>query len=283
MTTEIVSENFDQEVVSENAAAINNSPPLLFKRDDNGLLTHIQYKFTKDGFVDWRAMVPVEYLYINPERKAMVEKKYGKPIEQLSIVDDKVDDGFLVISLAGLKYLARLRGYNNVYSSVNKSQNEEFVDANCNVDWIGNYETLGMTVSFGASACATRENTNQMGRRYLVETAENRAFCRAVRNFLNINIVAKEELGGKSSDDDFSETLKNPTPANLVKQRMEENARALNDPNYNFAFLKAALIKKGNKDAARYNDYTDLPAPLCFEILAGFSRKEENAKNSKKV
>ena len=35
------------------------------ERDENGLVKNLEYKFTEDGAIDWRAMVPLKYLYVN--------------------------------------------------------------------------------------------------------------------------------------------------------------------------------------------------------------------------
>jgi len=36
-----------------------------FNRDEYGLLPSIEYIFDKDGFIDWRSMIPKEYLFPN--------------------------------------------------------------------------------------------------------------------------------------------------------------------------------------------------------------------------
>ena len=43
----------------------NSLGPTLFKRDESGLLSNIQYHFNEDGSVNWRSMIRSEYLFPN--------------------------------------------------------------------------------------------------------------------------------------------------------------------------------------------------------------------------
>ena len=64
---------------------------------------------------------------------------------------------------------------------------------------VSNYETGGQPVSFSAIGDASLSNTFDFAQNYLAAIAENRAFVRCVRNFLKINIVAKDEIGPSNS------------------------------------------------------------------------------------
>ena len=265
-------------------------PPIVFKRNKYGLLTHIKYVFTDDGYVDWRAMVPKEFLYINTQYKDKLEKLYSKSLDEIDIVADNVEDKYLVILLAGIKYIAKLRGFDRVTTDT-KNPTLDYVVARCTIDWISNYENVGYknpnakledcgffdSPSFTGIGSASKYTTNGFGSNYLAEIAENRAFCRAVRNFLNINIVSKEEISEKTpqQEDNQSIVASSQKPTNdgevssvalLVKSKIVAKGK-------DFAFLKKRLEELG-KDSPDYKEWKDLPPRLCFEILEMVASKE---------
>lgn len=165
------------------------------ERNEFGLVKGIDYKFLPDGTVDWRNMIPQQFLYVNNDikRRDKLEKKYGKAYDQIDIVKDNVEDSDLVIMLGGIKYLLKIRGFQKVIPET-KISTQEYASVSCFITFIPNYETEGREVIYGDNACAHLGNTNSFGQNYLVEMATNRALCRAVRSFLNINIVSKEEI-----------------------------------------------------------------------------------------
>lgn len=237
---------------------INNTPPIKFERDENGLLKHIQYKFTSDGFVDWRGMVLSEHLYLKPDKKAKIEEKYGKKIDEIDIEKDNVEDIDLVILLAGIKRIASLRGFVSVKYRPIAAKND-FVATVCSIRWIPNFETEGKEVEFEAMANASLDNSNEMTKIYLPETAENRAFVRAVRNFLKISIVSREELANAGS-----------MPTNGDSKKIKANdllITLMNQKNMTFEQLKAKMINAKMKDADKYNSVEEIPTNLVFEVL----------------
>jgi hypothetical protein len=156
----------------------NNSP----RRDKKGLLIGTKYIFSQDGLIDWRKMVKDKWLYPNP----------GKGITETDV--SKMEDRDLCILLGGIKELARIRGYSSIDYSVS-APSQEYVVVTCTIKWIPNFETAEQEISFSSIADASFGNTSAIGGvHYLAPIAENRAFVRAVRNFLNINIVGKDEL-----------------------------------------------------------------------------------------
>ena len=228
-----------------------NIPPVKFSRNSYGLYSHIDYVFHENGFVDWRAMIPIKYLYVgknikdNPVRREMFEKKYGKKPEKVDLTVDKIEDDDLLITLAGIRYLASLRGYTRVTFDTAPST-LDYSSVNCRINWIKNFETENSDfygeVTFDGVACATSENTYSFTRNYLPEIASNRAFCRAVRNFLNIDIVSDEEAFDKKlSDSTLPPTTSTGTtpygqPHEVLKAKMEEKG-------VDFPKLKASMIK----------------------------------------
>ena len=203
-TTSVVNVNtIEPLILKEGEASLQATPPISLKRNKYGLYNHIQYIFNEDGTVNWRAMIPNKYLYINPDivsnasRAQAFTNKYGKKPSEINLDVDKVEDKDLTILLGGIRYLANLRGMDKFTFNVKESRNDYSV-IECNIDWISNYENPGYGSSSGV-ACASPQNTSQFVVHYLPEMASNRAFCRAVRNYLNIDIVSKEELGNKTA------------------------------------------------------------------------------------
>ena len=239
----------------EELPLINNTPPIQFDRDENGLLKHIQYKFTPDGFVDWRGMVLSEHLYLKSDKKEKLEKKYNKKFEEISV--DEAEDTDLIISLPGIKRLASLRGFSSVRYRPVAAKND-FVASICSIRWIPNFETELKEVEFESMANASLENCNEMTKNYLVETAENRAFARAVRNFLKISIVSREELANAGTPP-VSETKKIKANDLLIS--------VMNQKDMTFEKLKAKMINAKMKDADKYNSIDEIPSNLVFEIL----------------
>lgn len=247
-------------------------PPKIQKRNEYGLIDGVNYIFNEDGRVDWRKMIPSEYLYINPQiltdpkRRERFEKKYEKAADQVSI--DEIDDVDLVILLAGIKYLADLRGYLDVsYRPITCSS--DYSATVCKIVWRSNYETEGRELSFESTAGASMLNTDSFGKKYLMEMAENRAFNRAVRNFLKINIVSQQEIvkdGQKSEDEDDGVV----TPFTTLK-------RAMADKGVTFERVKTKLIDEKVEGAEGFNSVNDIPKSKIMSLVSrirGMKNKE---------
>lgn len=228
------------------------------ERDENGLIKGIEYKFDENGLVDWRAMVPKSFLYLNNAKKEQIEKKYGKELDKIDIETDKVEDKDLIVNLAGIKFLSFLRKYNSVTYSV-KAANLEFAAAACEIEWSPNYETENQTIKFQSLASASINNTKSFAQNYLVEMAENRAFCRAVRNFLRINIVSSEELGNGEIEQD------NPTQS--ADTTINELEQLLNEKNITFEFIKEKLIIEKFDGANDFKSLNDVPKFKRIELI----------------
>lgn len=259
MIEETLSDSNNISSLSENnieeLPTINNTPPIKFERDENGLLKHIQYKFTPDGFVDWRGMVLPEHLYIKPDNKPKLEKKYNKKFEELTVND--VEDTDLVILLAGIKRIASLRGFSSVKYRPIIAKND-FVATVCSIKWLPNFETEEKEVEFEAMANASLDNSNEMTKIYLPETAENRAFVRAVRSFLKISVVSREELANSY-----------PPPSEAKKEIKAHDLllTLMGQKNMTFEQLKAKMIHAKMKNADKYNSVEEIPTNLVFEVL----------------
>lgn len=236
--------------------AINNFGPNILKpRNKWGLLPDAQYIFNENGFIDWRKMIKPEFLVPNKQ----VFERRNKPVPETI---DGLEDRDLLILLGGIKELAHLRGYYHVSYNV-KCPSSDYVVAVCSIEWMPNYETEYKVISFSAIGDASLTNTSAIGRNYLGPIAENRAFVRCVRNFLKINIVSQEEIGGNGNgnsqeSEDLSSVLLKDTLAQF---------------NISFETLKEKLIQEKVTGAEGFTSVADIPRIKQFELIERIKRK----------
>ena len=231
-----------------------NKPPVVFKRNEFGLLEDesVEYSFNEDGTVNWRKMIKPEFLVANRDRT-----------DETDI--SKLDDNELIILLGGLKDLANIRGYHSVTYKIHEAS-PEYVCVSCSITWIGNYETEnGESVLFEGVADAGIKNTESFGQVYLAAIAENRAFCRAVRNFLRINIVAKEEIKNVKISKP-NPTTNSASPDLFLKKLMKEKR-------IEFMDIKAKMVNEKVDGADSWNSIKDIPRLKMFEIIERMQKK----------
>ena len=223
-----------------------------FQRNASGLLVSppVDYAFNEDGSVNWRKMVGKHYLVPNKQRTNETD---------VSSLEDKD----LLILLGGIKELAQIRGFISVsYNVVAASQ--EYFATSCTIDWLPNYETDGKQVGFSALADAHIDNTYSFASNFLAATAENRSFVRCVRNFLKINIVGQEEMGGGSQKQTaFAKTAPktDSNPATLLEKVMDSK-------NISFDVVKSKLVQEDFKGADSFSSINDIPKTKTFELIA---------------
>lgn len=169
--------------------------PDIYQRNKYGLLKNVEYIFKEDGSVDWKKMIPKEYIVINEDYYVSKHKEVPKSIEE-------AEESGLLILLGGIKEIAKIRGIQKVDTRTVFSQEGRAV-SDCYVTFIANYESNFEKLEFSGSASATYDNVNSyLGKYYLETIASNRAFVRAVRNALRIDIVGEDEVssvGGSSN------------------------------------------------------------------------------------
>jgi len=221
------------------------------ERNAEGLIKDVKYSFTEDGLIDWRKMVKPEHLVPNKDRTSETDVT-------------KLKDYQLIILLGGIKELAQIRGYTNVTYDV-VSPSSDYVAATCTITWKPNYETESEPVVFSAIGDASPHNTNSFARNFLGPIAENRAFVRCVRNFLKINIVGKEELGGAdappSSTNTSSHTSDNSMdPRNMLQAVMMEKG-------VSFEKIKQKLLGEKYESAESMASISDIPKLKAFELI----------------
>lgn len=248
---------------------IKQHPPVLFNRNKYGLFNHIEYKFREDGTVDWFKMAPKIGIYIKPlkpEQQQEIEQKIGKLLHEIDPISDGVEEKYLAISLFALRYLAKLRGFLNLRIR-NDVANPDYASASCSIDWFPNYESGDKLTTFEATASVVMETTNFMTKSFLVETAANRAEARAIRNFLGINVVSKEEIGrNNASPEDNFEPSNASDPKNILNKKMKD--LGINS----IEILKEKLEKIGDVSYAEYNSFKDIPKDRYFSLIGLLSK-----------
>ena len=235
-----------------------------FKRDPHGLLECIDYIFNPDNTINWRSMINKEYLV--PNRDAF---KNQKDVNLKELDYSTLADNQLLILLAGIKDLAQIRGYKNVSYEVIQAQ-PDYVAVKCVINWLPNYETSMQEVSFSALADAHLDNTKDFAKNFLMAIAENRAFIRAVRSFLKINIVGNDEMGKTTHIDTEVEVNTLATqPIALLQKTMEEHS-------ISFAQVKERAVQKKMENAESWKSIEDISPVSMFTIISGIKNKNKN-------
>lgn len=238
--------------------------PELYIRDENGLLRSVIYSFNDDGSVNWRAMIGSEHLY--PNKDWFESRNKAVPTS----VDD-LEDHQLLIKLSGIKELAKLRGISNVRYEVVEATSERAVVL-CSVDFIPNYETGFVTTTFSSMANATLDNTSGFGNKFLEAIAENRAFVRTIRNFLNVHIVGADEIdsSGKKEVSIKSKPASDITPQGILKKRLEDSMAICSFEEFKDQlreWYQSGDYKNDANIIKSWGDFTDIPAKECRKIL----------------
>lgn len=218
-----------------------------------------------DGSVNWRALVRPECLYVKSEHKETVARLLNKPIEAIRDLGPedivKVPDRMLVIRKAGILELARLRGYTSAIPEVQHAQ-RDYVIVRTLVTW-DPFEGQPAKVTGGVGE-ACPENTTAMGAAYLAATAQNRAFARAVRDFLEIDIVCSDELGKDGMEPESrASTVAGATAASATVAAATEAPGGVGPvPSLTKAALSAGFSFINVKDAAlaRWHEDTKMIA-----------------------
>lgn len=229
------------------------TPPKYLKRNYYGLLEDHNYIFAEDGIINWRAMVKSDFLVPNKQyfnEQQLADFKNGeKKIEEAS--DEK-----LLILLAGIKELAKLRGYLSV-SYLPIFSSDYSVALRCRIEWIGNYETQGQPITFESTADATIHNTSGLGKKFLTTIAENRAFVRCVKNFLGIYILGKDEI---SEDVNLSTGEDQPSPKKPLINLLKDN-------DITFIKFKNRMMKLEVEGADTWESLDDIPNDRVFDLI----------------
>ena len=235
----------------------------MFKRNADGLIDGLEYKFDEQGLIDWRAMLDNKWLYPNPSSVDKGICKRNTPVTDLQDKD-------LCIMLGGLKELAQWRGFANVNYNI-VSANQEYVAISCQIDWLPNFETsANNNVTFASVADAHLGNTRSFAKNFLAAIAENRAFSRAVRGFLRINIVSDIELGevkGQETYTEESQSCIEIDKAETLKKLMEQKG-------VTFEQVKDKLVKANFKNAENITCVEEISPVWQVEIIKKLKAKK---------
>ncbi len=229
------------------------------KRLETGLIEDVEYIYDENKKINWLKMIPEEYLYINQDKRVSIEKRLGKNFDEVQI--SEVLDTELVITLQGIRYLLDLRGYKDCHIKLDVAT-PEYVAATCNILFIKNEEDFEQ--SFASCASAHPQNTKSWYKNYLVEAASNRALCRAVRFYLKINIVSREELGMEKNNND-----EEPSKPSAFPQPVVMLEKAMKEKNISFDKLKELYKEK----SADWKELKDIDKVTMLAI-AGRIKKE---------
>ena len=258
--TPIIPDQDLAEILAKNEGAIIKEKDSF--RDERGLLKTVKYSFTPVGFIDWEAMIDPQFIVLNREHFL----KKDTPIDIDTLSEDelielkrKSKSKDRLILLAGLKELARVRGYTSVYTNVKDTPNG--VVATCNINWIKNFESDEEIGSCGV-ADATPSNTNGLATQYLAAIAENRAFSRAVRNFLMIHAVADAETTFNASEYDAKPEVLKSGPQFALQKKIKENKRTFSE------FQQWVVTNDLAIGGEVWNSETDIPSDQATDLLS---------------
>tara|TARA_Y100000592_G_scaffold18799_1_gene28747 strand:- start:3728 stop:4537 length:810 start_codon:yes stop_codon:yes gene_type:complete len=247
-------------VVDEKLEVDNSIGPTLYQRDENGLLKNVQYIFNDDGSVNWRAMIKEEHLFPN---KGWFESR-GKDCPKST---EGLEDHQLLIKLGGIKELAKLRGFSSVCYETVKCE-KDHVAVSCAINFSPNYETNAEPILFEDMANATFNNTSSFATKFLETIACNRAFVRAVRNFLNVHIVGDDEIDKSNASNMTTEQSISVGPTSILKKSIASKL-GIED----FASFKEKLREYWadgsyqNESVKEWQDFEDIPAKEARILL----------------
>ena len=261
-TTSVEKPQTDNNTVEDQEVAKRVFGPDIYNRDKHGLLNCVEYAFNEDGSVNWRAMVNPKHLYANKGWFEAKKKAIPSSIEGLS-------DSQLLISLSGIKALAKLRGFHSVDYDVSHPF-ENHVTSRCSINWEANYETIG-AVRYSECANATSDNTNVFCDKFLETIACNRSFVRCVRNFLNIYIVSEEEIDmSPEKMAEPNDSRSEITPQGTLKKIVNQ-VYGIDD----FEAFKSTVLRPfwvdetyRPKNGGTWGSFDSIPPKSCRELMA---------------
>lgn len=231
-----------------------------YARDTSGLLKNVTYVFNQDGSINWKAMIPSEYIVVNTE---YFERRQIEAPKSADGLDDKQK----LVLLGGIKELAKIRGVSQIEKKVWESSNDRAV-VSCKIHFTPNYETAMQPYVYEEVASATLSNTNSFSQIFLETIASNRAFVRAVRNALRIDIVGSDELANvpvqnnaeSSSETEVWHALKDAA-ANAATKRFPNGIKTFDE-------FKGVLTERKVDGADAWNDWKDVPASVAFKLIS---------------
>lgn len=249
-------------------------------RDSNGFLKGIEYKFKEDGSVDYKSMIPNEFIGLNKEnfkRKGIDIYSLGKA--EFEALKEKAEDKEKTILLAGIRWLAMVRGYTKIKSVSKPIENRAVCDTQ--ITWIPNQESMFREVVTSGTGTYFYDSNDKM-RFFMDSLAENRSFCRNVRNALNITIVSNDELTAGAApepEDNSNVCVGPPEPLKMLE-------KAMSDIKWTFDQLVAKIIanpKEGDviEEIQTWKTIKDIPKPRCLAYVERIKKALETKTSGK--
>ena len=177
--------------------------------DNDGLLIGLDYKFNDYGQIDWKTMVLERQELLMPNKNWFFGKVAPENVPNSVEEIENPKEEQLALTLKATHWLLNSRGYTDIsYNPISRCRdgNQDIAVYSCKITFRGNYETDFKDVSYEAIASASESNTDgKIGIKYIDSIAQNRALSRAVRGFLNVSIVADEEMSRETHNIDVDE------------------------------------------------------------------------------
>lgn len=270
--------------------------PNPFARDAEGLIASLHYPRNPNGSVNWRALIPPQHLYVNPDFEVELKTRFNvKSRWDMDVT--KVEDKQLLVTLGGWQELLRLRGYHSLRYPI-LSTRDGSASATCEIEFIGNFETNGKPVIHSESAGANLNSVTGSFQLHLEAMATNRAFARCVRTFLNVPIYGKDEFDPEANAAYLDALKKGENP--LAPPKPETPTKEDNSIDV-LGFLKskcqnrkkpitfeaikarAVEIKEGwTGDPQTWESFDLIPVRDCYTLLSMIEKADEEKKSVKK-
>lgn len=229
----------------------------IVKRDTLGLCEGVKYDFKENGMINWRAMVNPEFVY--PNEKWFTDRSKTPPTSV-----EGLDDEQCIVSLSGLKELLTLRGYENLEYEVLKDNSGE-VTVKCDITFSPNYETDNKSVTRSDIATAGAFNVAKDYHVYTHTIAANRAMARCIRNFLNIHVVSKEEIGDITQQTEQKKETASIDPFSILMTRI--NNLSLSDGE-----IKELCVKSGLDSSWSSLEDLSKDGKFCRKLMAALPK-----------
>lgn len=236
-----------------------------------------KYIYDEDGKINWFKTIPLEYLYLNESKKNSIEKRLNKSFSEVTKEDALETE--LIINLAGIRWLLDTLGYKYSKITIN-SCNPEYAAATCEICFNPSEHNNNLEQIYTQSASAHAGNTKSWYKEYLVEAAANRAFCRAVRFYCNVQCVSSEELGTINQEENT------PAPSNIdsqVNTLIEKIDKEMQKRGISFEQLKNVILIGKDKMAGadKFKTLRDIPRDNLFNLYDRIKKAPSEKKEEK--
>ncbi len=104
--------------------------------------------------------------------------------------------------------------------------------------------------------------------------ADNRSYCRAIRNYLQINIVSSEEIAGNTDSKDKDAPTQDSVSGNSgITDLTKVAEKKIRESGFKtFKEFNKALVDKGITDFSQYEKFKDIPKERLFELLEDINK-----------